>query len=247
MTTLFRSDGWVKTVLGQAIAGASVYVCTQPANLVNPPTPLASIFADPLGNEPITQPVPTDGFGHYDFYVAYGTYTVVIVNGGNIQAIYPDQTIGFPSVVAGVSSVFGRVGAVVAQGADYGAFYDPLGAAATAQSNAEVFTTSSIAALATTVNTQNTSYVAALTDNTNVVVMNVGSACTFTVPPNSSVAFPVGSVLTVIQEGTGQVTLTAGAGVTINNPSSLTTRTRYSTVSLTQVSANVWVAAGDLT
>ena len=233
---LFRSDGWVKTVLGQAIAGAQVYVCTQPANLVNPPTPLASIFADPLGNAPITQPVPTDGFGHYDFYVAYGTYTVVIVNGGNIQAIYPDQTIGFPSVVAGVSSVFGRQGDILAEEPDYAAFYDPLGAAAAA-----------VADLATTVNTQNTSYVAALTDNTNVVVMNVGSACTFTVPPNSSVAFPVGSVLTVIQEGTGQVTLTAGIDVTINTPSSLTTRAQYSTVALTQVAANVWVAAGDLT
>ncbi len=178
----------------------------------------------------------TDGFGHYDFYVAYGTYTVVIVNGGNIQAIYPDQTIGFPSVVAGVSSVFGRQGDILAEEPDYAAFYDPLGAAAAA-----------VADLATTVNTQNTSYVAALTDNTNVVVMNVGSACTFTVPPNSSVAFPVGSVLTVIQEGTGQVTLTAGIEVTINTPSSLTTRAQYSTVALTQVAANVWVAAGDLT
>jgi hypothetical protein len=93
---LFRSDGWVKTVLGQAIAGAQVYVCTQPANLVNPPTPLASIFADPLGNAPITQPVPTDGFGHYDFYVAYGTYAIIVINGGNIQTVYPDQTFGFP-------------------------------------------------------------------------------------------------------------------------------------------------------
>ena len=157
---LFRSDGWVKTVLGQAVVGAQVYVCTQPANLVNPPTPLASIFADPLGNAPITQPVPTDGFGHYDFYVAYGTYTVVIVNTGQIQVSYPDQTIGYPALVAGVSSVFGRTGVVVALGADYSAFYDPFGAASAAQaasdplgsaaaalSASELFTTSAIGAL----------------------------------------------------------------------------------------------------
>lgn len=135
---LFRSDGWVKTVLGQAIAGAQVYVCTQPANIVNPPTPLASIFADPLGNDPITQPDPTDGFGHYFFYVPYGTYTVIVVNGGNIQAVYPDQTIGFPSVISGVSSVFGRQGDILAEEPDYAAFYDPLGAAAAVALDVEV-------------------------------------------------------------------------------------------------------------
>jgi hypothetical protein len=213
---------------------------------VNPPSPLASIFSDPLGNAPITQAF-SDGFGHYFFYVAYGTYTVIVVNGGNIQAVYPDQTIGFPSVVAGVSSVFGRTGDIVALEPDYAAFYDPLGAAAAAQSASELFTTSAISALDTTVNTQNVSYIAALTDNTNVVSMNVGSACTFTVPPNSSVAFPVGAILTVTQFGTGQVTITPGAGVTINTPSSLTTRTQYSTVAVTQVAANVWIASGDLT
>ncbi len=94
---LFRSDGWVKTVLGQALAGVQVYICTQPTNLVNPPSPLATVYSDPLGANPITQPVFTDGFGHYDFYIAYGTYTVVVVNGGNIQNVYTDQTFGFPA------------------------------------------------------------------------------------------------------------------------------------------------------
>ena len=94
---LFRSDGWVKSTLGPAIVGAQVYVCTQPANIQNPPTPLVSIFSDPLGNSPITQPVITDGFGHYDFYVANGTYTVIIVNAGSVQASYSDQTFGYPA------------------------------------------------------------------------------------------------------------------------------------------------------
>lgn len=116
----FRSDGWVKSVLGQAIAGAQIYVCTQPADVSYvPPIPQAAIYSDSAGLLPITQPLSTDGFGHYDFYVAYGTYTVVVVTGGNIQQVYQDQTIGFPTSASGVSSVFGRTGDVVAQTGDY--------------------------------------------------------------------------------------------------------------------------------
>lgn len=44
-----------------------------------------------------------------------------------------------------VNSVFGRTGAVIALSGDYAAFYDALGAAATAQSNAESFATSAVA------------------------------------------------------------------------------------------------------
>ena len=97
------------------------------------------------------------------------------------------------------------------------------------------------------VNPQTASYVAVLGDANNVVTMSVTGANTFTIPPNASVAFPVGTTLTVIQIGTGQVTLTAGAGVTLNTASSATTRAQWSIVSVTQISADVWVAGGDLT
>jgi hypothetical protein len=98
-----------------------------------------------------------------------------------------------------------------------------------------------------TVNTQTASYQAVLSDANQLVVMNVASANTFTVPSNGTVAFAVGTTLSVIQFGAGQVTLTAAGGVTINTPSSLTTRAQYSTVSVVQVAANIWVAGGDLT
>ena len=108
MATIYRADGWVKSALGQAIAGAKVFVCTQPANTVfSPPDPLAIVYSDPNGLLPIVQPIITDGFGHYDFYTLLGLYTVVIVNGGTVQQVYPDQSIGNvntsggPSIVAG--------------------------------------------------------------------------------------------------------------------------------------------------
>lgn len=91
------------------------------------------------------------------------------------------------------------------------------------------------------------SYVLALADQGAAIEMNVAGANTLTVPPNSSVAFPIGAVIEVCQYGAGQTTLTAGAGVTIHTSSSLTTRVQYSTVSLRQSATDEWVAAGDLT
>ena len=101
---LYRSDGWVKTPLGYAVAGAQVFVCTQPTSNVSstPPSPLASIYSDPLGVNPVVQPIQTDGFGHYDFYVAPGTYTVVVAIGGLVQQVYPDQSLGLASASASV-------------------------------------------------------------------------------------------------------------------------------------------------
>lgn len=96
MAQVFRSDGWVKTTLGPAVTGASIYVCTQPVSDITdiPPSPLAQLYSDPLGQNTLPQPVTTDGFGHYDFYIATGTYTVVVVYNGKIQQVYPDQSIG---------------------------------------------------------------------------------------------------------------------------------------------------------
>jgi hypothetical protein len=95
MSNYFRTDGWVKSSLGPAIPGAQIFVCTQPANIASvPPSPLAMIFSDPNGLVPITQPIITDGFGHYDFYTTPGVYTVVVALGGIVQQVYPDQSVG---------------------------------------------------------------------------------------------------------------------------------------------------------
>src|SRR5271157_931911 len=93
MATFLRSDLWVKTALGQAVAGAQIFICSQPTTSTStvPPSPLATIYSDVNGTLPITQPVICDGFGHASFYIAGITYTTVVVDGGVIQQIYPDQ------------------------------------------------------------------------------------------------------------------------------------------------------------
>src|ERR1035437_8528277 len=105
MNNLYRRDGWVKGTLGPAIPGAQIWVCSQPANTdFLPPVPLVSVFSDPAGLVPVTQPIITDGFGHYDYYVAPGLYTEIVAFGGKVQQVYPDQSIGNVGT-AGTSSL----------------------------------------------------------------------------------------------------------------------------------------------
>src|ERR1035438_10281770 len=117
MATFYRADGWVKSVLGQAIAGASIYICLQPTDAAYvPPVPLAAIFSDPAGLVPIFQPIITDGFGHYDYYAASGVpYTEVVVNAGKIQQVYQDQIpMGATLGTSGMGTVTNTSGVLVA-------------------------------------------------------------------------------------------------------------------------------------
>jgi hypothetical protein len=68
-----------------------------------------------------------------------------------------------------------------------------------------------------TLNAQNGDYTFALSDAGNVLVEGTKSTGqTFTIPPNSSAAFAIGSVIEVNAVGAGGVTVAAGSGVTIN-------------------------------
>jgi hypothetical protein len=99
-------------------------------------------------------------------------------------------------------------------------------------------------------NQTGTSYTTVLSDaiNTLITITNA-STCTVTIPPNSSVPYPVGAVINIARLGTGGVTFAQGAGVTIVSigatSSAPTIRARYSTVSFVQTSANNWLAFGD--
>ena len=92
-----------------------------------------------------------------------------------------------------------------------------------------------------------TSYTLALTDVAKVVKLTNAAAITLTVPPNSSVAFPTGTQILLYQGGAGQVTITAGAGVTINSSGSkLKLTNQYSVAGLLKLATDEWVAFGNL-
>ena len=98
-----------------------------------------------------------------------------------------------------------------------------------------------------TINAQTgTSYTLALTDQGGLVTMANGSASVLTIPPNASVAFATGTVIVVAQLGAGQVTVTAGVGVTVNATPGAKLRTQFSGATLIKTDTNTWLAIGDL-
>lgn len=86
----------------------------------------------------------------------------------------------------------------------------------------------------------------ATSQSQGIVNATSASAMTITVPTFATVAFPIGTMITVIQGGAGQVSAAASAGVTINNSSSLSTRTQYSAITLINMAQDVWLLTGDM-
>jgi hypothetical protein len=92
-----------------------------------------------------------------------------------------------------------------------------------------------------------TTYTAALTDANDYIRFSNASSITFTIPPNSSVAFPIGTVIEVEQAGAGALSVAAGSGVTINSRGSdLTLAGQYSVAALKKVATDTWTLTGDL-
>lgn len=300
ITNFFRSDGWVKNTLGAAISGAQVYVLNQPANVQPPitpprttpvpfvPNPQAQVYSD-QGLTPLTQPIITDGFGHYDFYVLPGVYTVAIYLGGKLQNFYIDQSIGNIGSTGGGSLLLETNGSPnfnqnlqnLVQGngilistdnqgnttISFTGSSTPLtlktngvqnalqtllnlvqgsGISLSSDGSGNVTISFNGSTAGTTINNQGGSYTAALGDANNIVAMNSVSSNSFVVPPNASVAFPIGTTITVFQQGAGTTTLTPGSGVTILTASSLLARAQYSTISVIKLGTDTWWAAGDL-
>jgi hypothetical protein len=95
-----------------------------------------------------------------------------------------------------------------------------------------------------------TTYTTVLDDNGKLVTLSNASAITLTIPPNSSVAYPVGAQLNLAQLGAGQVTFAGGSGVTIVSTGATASapklRTQYSTATAVQTSTDNWLVMGDI-
>lgn len=105
--------------------------------------------------------------------------------------------------------------------------------------------TDSIAALFTS--TEATAYTFVLADRGTKVESTSASSVAWTIAPDSTTNFVVGTVISWRQYGAGQITFTPGAGVTLRTASSLTARVQYSEGSIQKRAANEWIVGGDLT
>lgn len=97
------------------------------------------------------------------------------------------------------------------------------------------------------INTQTASYQLVLADAGEVIEMNVATANNLTVPLNSSVPFPIGTSIDIVQYGAGQTTIVATGGVTIRSSGNKLKLTgQYSAATLYKRGTDEWVAMGDL-
>jgi len=96
------------------------------------------------------------------------------------------------------------------------------------------------------------SYTAVLANNSQVVTMDVGSANTFSIPTNASVAFPIGTQINVLQIGAGQTTIQAVTSGTTTIQSTGGTaaqpklRVRYSAATCLKAGTDLWYVFGDI-
>lgn len=97
---------------------------------------------------------------------------------------------------------------------------------------------------------QTADYTAVLTDQYQTLVpMNKATAVAFKIPTNASVAFPVGTVITVLNKGAGTCTISAvtsgttsvlSAGATAASP----TLGQYKSAALIKVATDTWYVVG---
>lgn len=86
-----------------------------------------------------------------------------------------------------------------------------------------------------------------LTHRDSLIEVSSTSGTTITIPVESSVNYPIGTTIDILQTNTGQVTIAGAAGVTVNATPGLKLRTRWSSATLMKRAADTWVVFGDLT
>ena len=99
---------------------------------------------------------------------------------------------------------------------------------------------------------QTADYTAVLTDQYQTLVpMNKATAVAFKIPTNASVAFPVGTAITILNKGAGAVTISAvtsgtttvlSAGAVAASP----TLAQYKTAVCIKTATDVWYVVGGI-
>ena len=109
-----------------------------------------------------------------------------------------------------------------------------------------------VAGLNIVLNAQTATYTTVLADAFKLVTMSVASANNFQIPTNANVAYPVGTVINVIQIGAGQTTIQAvtSGTTTISSTGATATapklRAQYSAASCIKVATDTWYVVGDI-
>ena len=96
-------------------------------------------------------------------------------------------------------------------------------------------------ATAQSINSQAANYTLVL-DDAGKLIRITGTGANLTIPTNSSVAFPIGSQLDLVNDTTGSVSVVGAAGVELKAAANIFALTeRYSTSSLVKIDTDTWL------
>jgi hypothetical protein len=223
------------------------------------PTP---VYADGGLTTPLSNPVVANGSGQFPaiYLDPTVTYRLQVQNSAgavlsdidpvNLNTVAATQTqvnagtstttFVSPNTLANWTGVIGALG------------YTPLNKAGDTATNLVLNVTSPAALsagyLGSPVNTENANYTLLITDAGKTLYQTSGSAYTWTIPTNASVAFPLGTVVGFINTGSGSVTIAPAGGVTMNLAGAGTTGNRtlaqWGVATATKVGTDTWVIGG---
>lgn len=92
-----------------------------------------------------------------------------------------------------------------------------------------------------------TSYTADIDDAWTTIEFANGSPVSFEIPPNSSVAFPIGTEVEIVQQGAGVVTVDPGSGVTLNSRGGVFDLAgQYAVAMVKKLATDTWILTGDI-
>lgn len=163
-----------------------------------------------------------------------------LVSGTNIKTINSESLLGSGNIVVSGGDVSGKADTTWVH--EFFFHKDSI-------STEEIYTAAEVDALRKIVVLQ--SYTAnttlALTDAGKTLLASHATALSITVPPESSVAFPVGTFINVIATGAGAVTFVEGSTVTINSEGNfLEIAAQNAAATLVKTDTNVWYLMGRL-
>ena len=212
----------------------------------------------------LTMTVPTGKGALWDDCVSpdYGYTTIMDTAGTVFEVVKVTARSGDSLTIAraqdGTSAVGWSAGSVVERRLNAAAIKESKVDSATAADSATSSSTAAegtnSTAIATTAfvdrirdvigNTQSGSYTLALTDRGKSIDTSAG----VTVPPNSTVAFGVGSTITVTNTSGASITVTQGSGVTLRLAGGASTGNRtlaqYGVCTMRKIATDTWVVSG---
>ncbi|MDE2357284.1 MAG: hypothetical protein KGL69_11075 [Alphaproteobacteria bacterium] len=209
-----------------------------------------TVYADSGLTTPLANPVVADSGGLFVpiFLNPAITYRVELLDGSGTLILNMDPVNAPAQIANGAVTA-----AMLASGAAAGNLgFTPLNKAGDTATNLAISPTTpastSAGYLGVPVNEQDGAYGFLLSDAGKMVRGNPSTAIAWTIPPNASVAFPLGTAIVVRNVGAGTITLTRGAGVTLWIAGSGTSKdvalAQWGLATLVQEAANAWVVSG---